>query len=211
MHTLTPAPSHAVANTTSAKDSIHRERTISEELADAEAQVATVENERWLYDEAKAVPRRTFDLDERRRMKAQLISQACGLDQHDAPLYPASDVEAWLRLPETDGYAAPNIGASLIVKLSRVEVVPNARVRARYLELKAEAASADPDDGSVQTPSAIASRLGMRNSELERALGVVPNPPGSGDSLPTLRLFLPYEVAVRVADALGMTYHEAGL
>lgn len=242
MHTLTP-PHTSPA--TSAKDAIRHEKAAADELADLEAQMASAAHERWLTAQSEAIRKTATDPDEARRMKAYLVSVACG-KSHGQALYSAHEVEAWLRRAEELGCAEPLIGPKVLVRLARIESVPNARLREAYLRLGTRATAeevgfhggSDPDGvvharpackrtsrasspstsemggGEVyeRTGSRIADQLGYRLDYLERVLGIqASTPSGDGDDLPSLRNFVPYEMAVRLADALGMTYHEAGL
>lgn len=97
-------------------------------------------------------------------------------------------------------------------RLAQVEAVPNAPLRERFLTLY---------EAGALTLSSLCERAGIMRVQRDRdrrtpdtsyalrALGLIPQGGGRGGA--RLRTHVPYELAVRLADALGMDPHEAGV
>lgn len=209
--------------------------TLSERLADAEQDVTDAEMERYFRSEAKRV-QRLDDPEETRREKARLIAEACGRHPFpgEGPYYTAEQMDGELRLRERMCYAIPQTGPSALLDLYQVRQVPNLRVRDEFLRQYDEhtAAQEDLDPGERfdftrdfaerigEYRTAKASRHNGRRSaqrirlgdatRVERLLGLEVTPTGEGRP-PQLRLFLPAEMVARIADALDMTYQDAGV
>jgi hypothetical protein len=197
--------------------------TLADELADVEAAIATTEHEAYLVAAHEAlVGAGRMHPATRRAELARLMSEALG-DGAFGPLYPAEEVGRWLTHVADGGYAQANPERprdtaherNLLLALARREQVPNARFRERFQALR----GGDGDGVAAQ-------RLGLKVGEtrrhprtgetigdgtrVERLLGLASVQPRPGRP-PSLRLFIPYEMAVRFADALSVPYHECGV
>jgi len=153
-------------------------------------------------------------LRERLRSRAELISQACGTHPLTGdPYYTPEDVLGWIQRNVEAGCAMPQLGAQTIIDLLRCRIVPNARLRERYTALRerGEVTSAEVALGI----DAVRTREGQVKPDVGRVatlLGLRPTHSSKGkDYLPQLRLFIPYETAVRFADALDIPYYEVGV
>jgi hypothetical protein len=124
-----------------------------------------------------------------------LIAQALDLSPWDR-----HDVARWLDHAARVG-RPPVIGDRTLTQLARVDLIPNEAPRDAYTKAV---------ESGALTPSTIARRVGYVTDRpeiagVERALGIAP---GDGDAV---RLFIPYDVGVTFAYALGLDPHAAGV
>lgn len=124
---------------------------------------------------------------------ADLVTQALA----DSP-FTRADVAEWLAWSVRMTGALPTVGPDTLAALLRVDLVPNGPLRQAYLE-------------GGHSPAALARHLGMVEpdgkpevSRVERLLGLAPN----GRSVTWV---LAYDLAVRLADVLGVEPHAAGV
>jgi hypothetical protein len=102
-------------------------------------------------------------------------------------------------------------------QLEALEVVPNAPFRERFLKLQ------EQGDISTRDICQVMGWMRRRNAQsesrdhpdgkwLQRKLGIIPDLPKPGAlTTPDPRDTIPYEEAVKLADIMGMDYHEAGV
>lgn len=153
-------------------------------------------------------------LDDRERLlrHAEMLADAIGEDPLTGQrFYTTEDVLSWIEHTLDMGCAMPRIGPKTIIDALRIRIVPTARLRERFLRMQA--------DGKVSAKDA-AKRVGMTrlhdgriegdSTRFRRALGITPSPSSTGRP-PTLRMFISYEDAVTIADALDIPYHEVGV
>lgn len=148
----------------------------------------------------------------------RLVSYAFG-----GRFFGPEDVLGWFaRVPVLEAAAGdgipvdpPVVGGRVLRHLFTRRLVPNARLRERFEALRA--------DGQI-TSHELASRIGLTMqlngqtvgdaSAVERMLGVAPGTPETGASgrvYRSLRMFVAYDQAVALADALGLDYHDVGV
>jgi hypothetical protein len=148
----------------------------------------------------------------------ELLSEALGEDHTGERYYPPVEVLGWMARAVEMDCEVPVVGKAVLRRVFRLELIPNARFRARYEELHAS--------GAITSSKSLAYRLGITKRErgqtvgdgsaVERMLGLVPTADtrgrgGGGEEYKRLRLFVTYEQADALAHALGMTNHEAGV
>lgn len=149
--------------------------------------------------------------------RCYLMAEACG--QHPLtgrPYYRPADFLAEVERAVTEyGCAVPKIGPATVMKLARHELVPNMRIRARFEHLAEE-------EGLTSSTLAVAigeSRPAKLadgemvergdSTRVERMLGLTHLSAHGG--VKWLRLFVTYEQAIALADALGIDYHDLGV
>jgi hypothetical protein len=166
-----------------------------------------------------ASSRRGDDPDQTLARRAYAVAEACGSHPLTSrPYYTPEDVVSWLKRAVEMGCALPRISPSMIVELFQHKIIPNARLRDRYLELKRDRKIVPEDklDGTPGqcSPADIAVAVGELNrgkgsgQQVERLLGLQSKSDGQRQCL---RLFVPYETGVKFADALGLDYHDLGV
>ncbi len=117
--------------------------------------------------------------------------------------YTPAEIAGWWRMAERMGASRPELGLSTLMKIVTCEIVPTAPFRERLAGMK--------------DLSQVARRCGFSDpgrggaSQLRRQVGLEPRPPGGGRQQPTVALFMQYDQAVTLAEALGIPPHQAGV
>lgn len=188
-----------------------------EELEDVEAAIESAETESYFRRETVRAARGRIPGEALDETQARLVSEAFG--EHPVTgerYYAPEEVKRWLAHAAELGAARPSVGAHTLLKLYRREVVPNGLLRERFLELhelgKLTAVELAKRLGYVRKGSPASQRRSPVGdaTRVERDLGLA-TVPGSNGRPPSLRLFIPYDLAVRLADLLEVSYHDCGV
>jgi hypothetical protein len=190
--------------------------TRSEVLADIEAAEAAAHDDRYFGSEHKRI-QRMKDPEAAQAARARVTAEACGNHpQTGEPYYTPEDFIRELKLRADHGFSEPKLGQKTWRSLRAVEVVPNMALRDEYLR---QVERGETNAGTI------AARIGEFRargeeqigdaSRVERVLGLEPvkgsmRPDGVRNPS-SLRLLVPADMAARLADALGMTYQDAGV
>jgi len=140
---------------------------------------------------------------------AEVISRAAPRDTTGQALYSPEDVLSWVERAVAEGCTMPMLGAREAEDLFRLKRVPNALLREEFERQEDE----QEDDGlATRLAYAIDAVSGDQpdSTYVKRLLGVETSRTRTGYP-DTLRIFLDYELAVRLADNLGVDYHDLGL
>lgn len=143
----------------------------------------------------------------RLQLQATLVSEAVGTDAWGDLLYSPEEVLADYARALDLGCGVANLRPSTLEDLAEMRKVPNARIR----RVIARRRAAGEELGSMIARAldvVAGDRPDVRHAY--RMVGMEPVPARPGYQ-PTLRLFLDYESAVALSDALDLSYHETGV
>lgn len=176
---------------------------------------------------AASVRRIDGDEAEKVRVQAAAIAEACGNDLTGQPRYTVEDVLGWIARAVELGAGIPVFGPRTVERVFRLELVPNAILRERFQAqcpdrplAITEASHMGAEVHQGMTAGGLAKALGFTRTingtplgdgtAVERLLGLRTTSGRPGHA-PTLRLFIPYDLAVRIADVLDVNYHDLGV
>ncbi len=170
------------------------------------------DDEDFLVSEAQRIAKITDD-DERWGEWAWLVAAALGRHPLTGePHWTGRDVLAWFRRCDDFGVARPPMSAAKMRKLYRMELVPNARFRARFLEME-EMGETNLNHLALSL-GFVRTRRGRQpycdTSRVERMLGLIPLAP-NGVGQRQLRLFISHDEAAKLAELLNLDPHDVGL
>lgn len=190
--------------------------TAEEVREDAAAEAASRRYARHVAAECERT--RSLPTADFRAARAQLLSEACGEHpQTGEPYYTPEAFIAEMDLRAEMGYSTPQVGVATILGLRRVDLVPNMRLRDEFRRLFTEGAVSAQRVAFLigETRNGPNGETVGDGTRLERLLGLETTANGvDAHGVPrphNLRLFIPADMAARIADALGMSYQDAGV
>ncbi len=177
---------------------------VEDAIADTEAERLMTEREREVEELCRG------GLGDHER--AEMVSYILGRDPFTSePYYTTEEVLGWMDRAVSMGGAGvfgQTFNVALLKDLLRVRRVPNAKFRERFVHLR---------ETEGLTPGALGEQMGLTKmggvgdaTRVERRLGLKPETQRYGKHR-TVPMFIPYDLAVRFADALKLEYVEVGV